>query len=526
MADGVKTVTCECGADNIGLFCNDCECFSCPNCLVDNHKKHDFAKIDDVGKSKRTQLNEIIAEGKESLVSLLQSNLTFIQENIQLETKNHDVVLGQISNRASFLQKEVEGIKENYAEILRDFSEGRHRYLNDFQTLLSDVLCSVQGYPTDPENDPDQSEAKHIQVIVTEMKLQKALSMIAKVSTWPTTPCVELAYAETGHSSEEDFSTLQTLFGSIRQKLSYGMTVDCLTEVVNNNAISFPATITDINSTGVVSVLDVEDAVCIDEMFHISCSEDIFVKSGKSFYKTNANKCKLFMSDVKDVAITTDGTALVIKNDDTCVHQVLPNGASRVFANMCPCQPHYVFLSDTCNVLVVMQEEGHHPVTLAEFNRYGMKVNDQRLDDIDLSFVRFRKDIFGNLYYIKMSYFPLMESVHVLSEAKSDQECYLISGIFGYDPSAACRPIDACFDGEGRVIVADHKNNSIYLQDKEGKLVQMLVAPQQHLLTSPRSVLLVRGQLWVACDDRKIYIFDYKQLITEKKGDEDGTKIL
>ncbi|XP_033744219.1 uncharacterized protein LOC117330110 [Pecten maximus] len=514
MADTVETAVCVCGSENVSLFCNDCECFSCPNCLVDNHKKHDFAKIHDVGKSKRTQLNEIVMEGKDSLVSLLQSNLVFIQENIQLEAKTHDIVLGQICNRASFLEKEVTSMKESYTQDLRDFSEGRQHYLNGFKSLLSEVLHAVQEYP--PVEDSDQSEARNVHVIMLEMKLQRALSMIAQVSKWPTTPCVELAYNDTELSPDKDISALKTLFGSIKQKVCQDMNDCCKTEAVTSNAIAF----SEKNSgkhVACVSVVDVEDAVCIDEMFPVSCSDDVFVKSGKSFYRTNPNKFKLFMSDIKDVAMTKDGTALVIKNDDTCVHQVLSDGASRVFANMCPCQPHHVFVSSTGNVLVVMQEEGHHPVILGEFNKYGMKVNEKRVEDIDLSFVRFRKDIFGHLYYIKMSYFPLMESVHVFNENNSDQERFRITGIFGYDPSSACRPIDACFDDEGRIVVVDHKNNSIYLQDKEGGLVQMLVAPQQHLLTSPRSVLFVKDQLWVACDDRKIYIFDYKQLIMDRQ---------
>ncbi|OWF46278.1 protein lin-41-like [Mizuhopecten yessoensis] len=515
MADTIDTA-CGCGSRNISLFCNDCECFLCSDCLVDNHKKHDFAKLHDVAKSKRIQLDEIVEEGRDSLVSLLQTNLAFIQENMGLETKNHDVVLGQISNRASFLEKELVSLKESYIKHLREFSQGRHHYLNGLQTLLSEVLAAALEYPA--ACDSEQNEAKNVQVVMLEMKLQRALSMISQMSKWPTTPCVELTYTDADKSSDHDISILKTLFGSIKQKNSESMKDISLMESMNNNVISLTGRVNE-NKGACVAVLDVDDAVCIDEMFPVAGSDEVFVKSGKSFYKTNLNKCKLFMSDIKDIAMMKDGTVLVINNEDTCVHQVLPDGASRVFANMCPCQPHCVFVSSTGSVQVVMQEEGHHPVVLAEFNNYEMKVKDMRVEDIDLSFVRFRKDISGRLYYIKMSYFPLIESVHVLNETESNPnpECYPIAGIFGYDPSAACRPLDACIDDEGRVIIVDHKNNAIYLQDQEGRLVSMLVAPQQHLLTSPRSVLLVKDQLWIACDDRKIHIFNYKQLIMDRK---------
>ena len=508
-------------SDLLPLFCRDCNCLLCSDCVTTDHVTHNFCKVSDVAEIHQNKLEKILKSSDS--MSWLEEMFKQLQEkqiNLAKDTENLICKISkreeEIIQRAKLWSKILIG-NVNYMRDRRAFS------LQHDENVINALLHFEEL----------STEIETLNIVATYLHCEvKRLLPSTMESPKEETGSDEYKF-ESGSSGED----LDTSFGRLELHHEQESSSDAVIEDNKDVDVSDSedeSNFHECHENKESFVYQTCAKYCINDIvvFH---ERKIFILSGGTLFhcETNLNDYNITQSyivkegvyRIAEISSTGDLLCLLknkneiyrLSNRNTFTKFIFTKAASETICAlnsgghhayaclMLRCQRYtdcYTFQYD--NYICLLNEYGvtlkKYPYILGD-SRNTTYTNWRLLSALDLN------------NYIILRERNTVEKI----DTESNKINATYSGAIGISPEYQFSPLDMAIDDKENVLLVVRDDNAVHLLDKSLKF-QRLILNEEDGLQSPWSVTLdSSGYLWVGCQDGKIHVFNYQHILRTER---------
>ncbi|XP_078314894.1 uncharacterized protein LOC144619775 [Crassostrea virginica] len=509
-------------SDLLPLFCRDCNCLLCSDCVTTDHVTHNFCKVSDVAGFHKNKLEEVLKNSDS--MSMLEKMLQQFQEkqiNLAKDTEN---LIFKISEREEEIIQRVKLWSKKLIGNVNTLRERRGMSLKHDENVINALL--------------------HFEELSTEMDTINIVGAYLHCEVERLLPS-KMEFTEEGKESDEykfesGFSgeDLDTSFGRLELHHEQESSSDAVIEDnkdVNVSDSEDESNFHECHENKESFVYQTCAKYCIDDImvFH---ERKIFILSGGTLFhcETNLNDYNITQSYIikkgvyRIAEISSTGDLLCLLNNKKEIHRLsnrniftkfifttaaletvcaLNSGGYHTYAClMLRCQRYEYSTFQYDNYICLLNEYGvtlkKYPYLLGD-SRYTTYTNWRLLSALDLN------------NYIILRERQTVEKI----DTKSNKIKSTYSGAIGISPESQFSPLDMAIDDKENVLLVVRNDNAVHLLDKSLKF-QRLILNEEDGLQLPLSITLdSSGYLWVGCLHGKIHVFNYQHLLrTERTG--------
>ena len=510
-------------SDLLPLFCRDCNCLLCSDCVTTDHVTHNFCKVSDVAEIHQNKLEKILKSSDS--MSWLEEMFKQLQEkqiNLAKDTEN---LIYRISER----EEEIIQRAKLWSKILIgnvNYMRDRRAFSLQHDENVINALLHFEELSTEIET---------LNIVATYLHCEvKRLLPSTMESPKEETGSDEYKF-ESGSSGED----LDASFGRLELHHEQESSSDAVIEDNKNVDVSDSedeCNFHECHENKESFVYQTCSKYCIDDIvvFH---ERKIFILSrGTLFHcETNLNDYNITQSyKVKEgvyriAEISSTGDLLCLLKNKKEIHRLSNRNTFTKF----------IFTSDASETICALNSGGHHAyvclmlscgrctyasyytqydIYICLLNEYGvtLKKYPYLLGDNSVKNTNWRLLSALDLNnYIILRERKTVEKI----DTKSNKINATYSGAIGISPESQFSPLDMAIDDKDNVLLVVRDDNAVHLLDKSLKF-QRLILNEEDGLQSPSSITLDNsGYLWVGCLHGKIHVFNYQHLLrTERTG--------
>lgn len=499
------------GCDLLPIYCADCDCPLCSDCVTRDHVGHKFRKVSEVAETQLRQLEESLSH--ENSILRLKKLLTDAERRQKNLLEHRERLLRNVVEREEEIMEKVRVWREQMTESILKLAEKQQKSLNKDVALMSALLqCKEKGLYVGIEYDG-------IQIFLLNHGLMNLIS--DKNARRYGIQILENQDFRIGMASDNLFD----LFGKLLDETEE-MSSDTYQEEGEN--VNWEEHDDDIfydsldlkmvmkfkfRSDSVVNIVPLEIS---KTLFLIK--ETVFVCDVK---KRGLNP-QLILSNVLQIClIPCCGDVLLLMKDRKCIKRISSgklvttyaktNNVNDLYYGVGPAgKQAYACLAHDMNT----NEWGFVKLSLLdEFGRILMSLSFPTITCIystcHLVFCSDERNKFFRIYKDKV-YLENIKNGKIETIKSYD-------GSLGTSPLCAFIPKDIAIDNLGNLLVAVPNDNAIHLLDKT-LTFQKLLMMEEDGLQRPTSVALDdEGYLYVGCDDGQIHVMNYQYLLNTNR---------
>ncbi|KAJ8304152.1 hypothetical protein KUTeg_017735 [Tegillarca granosa] len=142
--------------EKIQMFCTACKIFVCHDCIVDGlHRNHNFLKIDNVLRSKQSELTTIISKLEKKLANIVDARET-LKENQKKYKDENDKLFATVRNHNQQLKNEIDKITKDITSKIQHqlrIDEGIFKQRNEQIIKLDTELTNLMTQCKEQQNE-------------------------------------------------------------------------------------------------------------------------------------------------------------------------------------------------------------------------------------------------------------------------------------------------------------------------------------------------------------------------------------
>lgn len=475
------------------LYCMDCGCPLCGDCVTRDHVGHKVRKVSEVVETQLRQLKESL--GNEHSVLHLQNLLSDSEIRQKQLAEHRENLIRNVVDREEEIIEKVKLWREKMTEKIITLTDNEEKMLEKDMTFASALLkCKERNLEIDREG-------------VKIISLNCALRNLLNKDT-----CVRCFDFQIGVSNDD----LLSLFGKLIDETEELSSDICHCEEEEEEEEEFHDCL-DLK----VSMKLKFASDSIDNIVPLQNSKTFLLSKGTVYacdLKNNDLKHRSVLTDVQQIVlIPSCGDVLILMKDGKCIKRISSGSLVTTFMNIKSSLRTFLCIGpggDQAYACVVQKYDVNNK--LKEYNIY-------LADDFGRILITF----FIGVVYEHRHFYQIraidekdtfvkigLQSVElVLGKGEKFTTTKTYNGSVGTYPSSAFSPKDLAIDNRGNILVAVSNDNAIHLLDKS-LTFQKLLMTEEDGLQRPTSVALdSEGYLYVGCENGQIHVVNYQYLL-------------
>ena len=503
--------------DLLPLFCRDCNCLMCSDCITTDHVGHNICKISDVAEFHQKKLEKVL-ECSDSM-SLLEKMLQQLQQkqiNLAKDTEN---LICRISEREEEIIQRVKLWSKKLIGNANNLKERRGLSLKHDENVINALLhfeelstemdtinivatylhCEVERLlPSKMEftEEGKESDAYKFEVRYSGEDLDASFGKLNLHNEQESSSDVCSVVDENASDSEDD-----SIFYECHEK-SISRIYQTSSKTIVHDIVVF-------HERRIFILSQFETLVLCDaDMKEYGIKHSIIAHNVYQIAKCSSTGELLFLlnnkKEIKRLSTKNTTTTFVFTKAQKEMFCALNNGGNQAYA---------------CVLLRCYKDD-----KMKDFNTFICLLNEYGVTLKKYLYPRYHSyhnakwRLLPAQFADKDMYLVLCEQNFVDQIVRESNEIlatYL--GAIGTSPWSQFSPTDIAIDDKDNILLVVRDDNAIHLLDKSLKF-QRLILSEEDGLHSPRSVTLDNsGYLWVGCQDGKIHAFNYQYLLETER---------
>nr|XP_022333766.1 uncharacterized protein LOC111130815 [Crassostrea virginica] len=510
--------------DLLPLFCRDCNCLMCSDCITTDHVGHDICKLSDVAEFHQKKLENVL-ECSDSM-SLLEKMLQQLQQKQINLAKDSENLICKISEREEEI---IQRVKLWSKRLIGNVNTSRERSclsLKHDENIINALL-----------NFEDLSkEIDTINIVGTYLHIEVERLLPSKMEFTQEGKESDEYKFEAGSSGED----LDKSFGRLEHHSEQESSSDVFTEDAANISDSEDESVFyechEKNLTQTCIYQTCTKAPIDGIVVFNDCR--IFILSNGTLFQcdTNSNddylNHRIILHDVYQIAQipSTKEVLCIMKGQKRIERLSERNTITRLLFTKNPAKTFCAVSSGgnqsyACVILRFIQhctngDRAFYYICL--LNEYGVIFREysylfgaaNELKEAEWKLLPSQG--FNNIIVLR-----LLHSVENVDTSKdpffSRNNVVVYSGSIGVDPESQFSPSAMIIDNKENILVVVNDDRAIHLLDRSLKF-QRLILSEEDGLQSPWSVTLdSSGYLWVGCRDGTVHVFNYQYLLRTER---------
>lgn len=503
------------GCDLLPIYCADCDCPLCSDCVTHEHVGHKFRKVSEVAETQLRQLEESLSS--EKLVLRLNKLLTDAERRRKNLSEHRERLLQNVVDREEEVVEKVKLWRMKITEKILNLAEKQQTSLGKDEALLSALLqYKSKGLDMGVEREG-------IQIFLLSHGFRNLIS-----DKSARRYCVQ-SLENIDFRIENFAENLFDLFGKLIDETE-DMSSDTYHEEEGEKEGEEEHDDDDDNDDAFYDSLDLKMSMkfkfCSDSVENIvplGDSKTLMLIQGKVYdcdVKTRDLNNQVILSNVLQISlIPSCGDVLSIMKDQKQIKRITKGKLVTTYAKSI----------NANEVIVGVGAAGEHAYACIAHDINKNKCGFEKLTLLDefgriLKSLNLEQDPFSTCRLIfcsdeKSNFFRTYQGTVILANIKEDKikTVKTYRGSVGTSPLSAFIPNDIAIDHNGRLLVAVSNDNAVHLLDKNLTFLKLLMTEEDGL-ERPTSVALdTEGYLYVGCKDGQIHVVNYQYFLNTNR---------
>ncbi|XP_061196376.1 uncharacterized protein LOC133204639 [Saccostrea echinata] len=483
--------------DLLPLFCRDCNCHLCADCVTLDHAGHNIRNVSEVVEFHKQELREILCRDTSS--QFLAKRLSHLQEQQKSLAVHTESLLRNVLDREDEIMERVKIWRQDIFDKIISFRETCEANLRDDQIIISALL---QHHEKSPQSEPGRTElelsylcfrGKHLLTSERCMTSDKDISDLYSFNIGPSGEDLYDTFGIFRYGSEEELSSDSVSINSSKEEEKEEF-CDC----------------EDIQGKYQVCDKSIENIVPMDSLkFFVHSLSNVYLCS---FHGSKIDT-KLTLSNVWRIAlIPSTGDILSITSNQKQIKRISFESTITTFLVTGDLYDDVNSGGDQAYACVMYKSDinkarmGSCFVCIHLLNEFGVIL---KTFERGLGFVSWRllKTNEENKFYLST------KNRTQIFDGVLGKCTAVYSGAVGKDPGLRFHTCDMITDSNNNVLLAVQNDNAIHLLNKALKFQKLLLTEEDGLRLPSSLALDNFGYLWVGCEDGQIHVVNYQYLL-------------
>lgn len=486
------------------LYCKDCDCLLCGDCVTRDHVGHKIRKASEVVESQELQLKESLSNDKSIL--FLQKLLNNSKRSKKQLAENRENLLRNVVNREEEIIEKVKLWREEMTEKII--------YLADIQTecLIKGIALTSVLLQSKDSGLNLKKDYSSVEIIFLNHGLRNLLEKGNR--NWYNNWCLGNLNFKIGIVAENIFD----LFGKLvdeTEELSSDINQNEEKEEEKEKLYgSFGLKIMKFKfaSGPVNNIIPVRNLLLRKEKIAFY---DFDVKKG-----TLNHRMKNILSNVHQIAlIPSCGDVLTLMNSFQRILRITKGGMVTTYISTKIPNESYCCVGNAGKqayacVVHVVEKNSYWTTKLSLLDQYGRILMSFTLLDISKCINKriFVSDEANKFVTIDERTVKVVECTRdIVKVIKAYRGCV------GTSPAYSFSPRDIAVDMRGNILVAVFNDNAIHLLDQTLTFQKLLMTAEDGLQRPTSVALDAEGYLYVGCEDGQIHVMNYQYLLNTNR---------
>ena len=461
----------------LSYFCRTCKKFICTTCVKTTHNGHDWDLISHVAKSRRVETPILCRRIRQDSLPKYRQKVHSIDGNISTVENEKDKDISKLEKRRTDIINMINQVIDDKKKIREEIAGSEIMKIVKEKHILSNKVEYLEKI------------SKSLDVKIREYSDYDMIEMEQEMLT------VEKELES--YRNESDSMSVEVRLGELNREILEEMVGEIKqnkTAYINDDVVVHKVKSFTVSENAVINIVPKSNTQAWFDDSEIGIKLLTVKRSGGMEIETR------ILPPFNYFTVLANGDIIATDTENQVIREVKPDGTDTIIASTKPLLPRWVGKTKAGEILVNLRDDG---------DNYNLTPSSRRLvqrmttSGKVLHTYEFREDGATRLFTWPGRTAENVNSdicaINLLSEDSSELIVIRIDGRVrctyrGIDSHNKFRPLGVACDSDGRILVADHANQTLHLLSPDCRFLRYL---SSGMVAGPTVIALSQSKLWV-----------------------------